>query len=122
METERAAARMMRWMAALAAAGTVAGWFWQGWAWSGGFALGALASYLNFHWLKTLTDTLGAAASGTPPRKRLAVFMGLRYLLLGAGAYVIVKFSGLSLTAALAGLFVAVAAVILEILFELVYA
>jgi hypothetical protein len=38
------------------------------------------------------------------------------------GAYVIVKYSTLSLAAALCGLFVPVAAIILEILFELVYA
>jgi hypothetical protein len=48
--------------------------------------------------------------------------MGLRYLLLAAGAYVIVNFTSLSLPAALAGLFVPVAAVILEIVFELIYA
>jgi hypothetical protein len=48
--------------------------------------------------------------------------MGLRYLLLAAGAYAIVNFTSLSLPAALMGLFVPVAAVILEIVFELIYA
>jgi hypothetical protein len=48
--------------------------------------------------------------------------MGLRYLLMCGGAYVIVKYSNISLSAALAGLFVAVAAVIVEILFQLIYA
>jgi hypothetical protein len=52
----------------------------------------------------------------------VAVVFGLRYLILAAGAYAIVKYSELSLAAALAGLFVAVAAVLVEILFELVYA
>ena len=88
-----------------------------------GFLLGAGASYLNFRWLKRLVDSLGATAvSGRPPRARVAVFLGLRYLLLGAGAYVILKSSAVSLPAALAGLFVSVAAVVLEIVFELVYA
>jgi len=43
-------------------------------------------------------------------------------LLLGLGAYAILKFSEISLTAALVGLFVSTAAVILEILIELIYA
>jgi len=41
-------------------------------------------------------------------------------VLLGAGAYAIVNFTSLSLPAALIGLFVPVAAVIMEIVFELV--
>ena len=47
---------------------------------------------------------------------------GLRYALLGGGAYVILHYSPVSVTAALLGLFVAVAAVIVEICFELAYA
>ncbi len=57
-----------------------------------------------------------------PPAQALLVFLLLRYLLLGCGGYVIVKFFGLNLTAALLGLFVAIAAVIFEILYELIYA
>jgi hypothetical protein len=41
---------------------------------------------------------------------------------LGLGGYVIVKFFRLSLAAALLGLFVAVAAVLLEIAYEIIYA
>jgi hypothetical protein len=50
------------------------------------------------------------------------VLLGLRYVLLGAGAYVILKYTAISLPAALAGLFVPVAAVLIEILIELAYA
>ena len=57
-----------------------------------------------------------------PSRKRVAILAGLRYLILGGAAYVIVRFTPISLPAALAGLFVAAGAVIVEILFELVYA
>ena len=116
-----AVARIGRWMAVLAAAGTLGLLVWRGWPWAGGFLLGAAASYLNFRWLKQVVEALGGAG-GKPPRARVAVVLGLRYLLLGAAGYVILNFSALSLAAALAGLFVAVAAVILEILFELVYA
>ena len=93
-----------------------------GWRWGLGFVVGAAAGYLNFRWLKKLVDSLGVAIHGKPPRARVAVLLGLRYLLLAAGGYVILNFSALSLAAALIGLFVPAAAVILEILFELIYA
>jgi hypothetical protein len=113
--------RISRWMLALTLAGVAAGWLLSGWTWAAGFLAGAIASYLNFRWLKQLVESLGDTGNRRP-RARVVLLLGLRYLLLAAGAYVIVNFSTLSLTAALAGLFVAVAAVIVEILFELVYA
>jgi hypothetical protein len=66
-------------------------------------------------------EALGAALTARRSPK-FAILIGLRYLLLAAGAYVIVNFTSLSLPAALVGLFVPVAAVILEITFELIYA
>ena len=119
----RAVGRITNTTLVLGAAGAAAAAALAGLPGAIGFLLGAGASYLNFRWLKRLVDSLGATAvSGRPPRARVAVFLGLRYLLLGAGAYVILKSSAVSLPAALAGLFVSVAAVVLEIVFELVYA
>jgi len=115
---QRAASRIVKLMAVLAAAGTVAAFFWRGWLGSAGFAVGAAISWLNFRWLKQLTDALG----GPPLRRGRALFLGLRYLILGGGAYVILRYSQISLTAVLAGLFVSIAAVIVEILFELGFA
>ena len=66
-----------------------------------------------------MVDALGAAR---PTRTRVAMLAGLRYVLLGGGAYVILKYSSISITAALVGLFVSVAAVIVEIVIELAYA
>lgn len=115
---ERALERMRRVMAALGAGGSLGLLAALGWPWGAGFAIGAVVSWLNFRWLKQIVDALG----GTRPKARLAIFMGLRYLLLCGGAYAIVKHSNISLSAALAGLFVAVAAVLVEILFQLIYA
>ena len=109
--------RVVRLTAALGVAGTLAALFWRGWNWGAGFAVGAAISGLNFYWLKRLAESLG----GTRVRRRGAVFLASRYLLLGLIAYVILRYSSISLPAALAGLFVSVAAVIVEILFELVY-
>jgi hypothetical protein len=118
----RALGRIQLLIAFLSGAGALAALVYGGWRWALGYMLGTAAGYLNFRWLKKLVDSLGEAAGGNPPRARVAVFLGLRYLLLGAGGYVILNFSALSLAAAALGLFVPVAAVILEILFELIYA
>ena len=115
---KRAVGRIWKVMWSLTAAGAVALLAWRGWNYSAGWLIGSAVSALNFRWLKQLTESLGGPAA----RPREAVFLGMRYLLLGGGAYVILKYSAISSSAALAGLFVSVAAVIAEILFELIYA
>ena len=118
----RAITRIHFLIAFLSGVGMIVALAYGSWRWVAGFVLGAGASWLNFRWLKQLVNSLGEASAGKPPKARVAVFLGLRYLLLAAGGYVILNFSALSLAAALFGLFVPVAAVILEILFELTYA
>ncbi|MGA3044406.1 MAG: ATP synthase subunit I [Bryobacteraceae bacterium] len=118
---DAALGRIMRGMLGLAGAGCVVFLVLRGWRWAVAYLLGGVASYLNFHWLKKVVDGLGGAST-TRLSPKFAVLIGLRYLLLGAGAYAIVNFTSLSLPAALIGLFVPTAAVILEIVFELIYA
>jgi hypothetical protein len=115
---ERAVARIRKLTIALSVAGVIGMLLWRGWPWGLGFALGGGLSALNFHWLKRAASTIGTAQA----KPRMAVVLGLRYLILGGIAYVILKYSAISLSAMFWGLFVAVAAVVLEILFELVYA
>ncbi len=116
---DRAVERISKLMFALGAGGTLTVWAWRGWTWGAGFALGAAASWLNYRWLKNVVDTL---TGRRPKSRRVLVFAGLRYLLLGGGAYVILRYSKISVAATLAGLFVSAAAVITEILIELLYA
>ena len=116
---ENALVRIARGTVALAAAGCLVCLILRGWRWALAYLLGAAASYLNFRWLKRVVDALGGALTARPSPK-FAILIGLRYVLLGAGAYAIVNFTSLSLPAALIGLFVPVAAVIVEIVFELV--
>ena len=110
--------RMGKFMFALGAGGAITLLVWRGWAGSLGWLLGCTGSMLNYHWVRRVTGALG----GGPAKERKAVLLGLRYLLLGGGSYVILKYTAISLPAALAGLFVPVAAVVIEILIELVYA
>jgi hypothetical protein len=106
----------MAWVAVLGAAGTGA---WKGWRLGLAFLLGAAGSYLNFRWLHQVADAMGPDARPAP--KRIYVFFALRYLLLGLGGYVIVKVFGMNAIAALAGLFVPIAAILFEIFYELVH-
>src|SRR5262245_37663799 len=99
----RSVGRMYVSMAAMSVAGALALVVWQGWRWGLGFALGAAASWLNFRWLKKLVDSLGQAAVSNRLKNRTAVFLGLRYVLLAAAGYGILRFSEISLTAALVG-------------------
>jgi hypothetical protein len=115
---ERGIERIWKVMWVVAGCGAIALLVWRGWTWSAGWLIGSAVSALNFRWLKQLTDALGEGEA--KPRK--AVFLGMRYLLLGGGSYVILKYSSISLPAALSGLFVSVAAVIVEVVFQLIYA
>jgi hypothetical protein len=113
----RTAARVMRTMLLVAIIGSLVA-LWRGWTYGVGFAVGAWVSLLNFRWLKSFVAGLGPG--GKP--SGFMLFFALRYLLLAGGAYVILKYSKLSLPAMLAGLFVSLAAVIIEILIQLGYA
>jgi hypothetical protein len=115
LDAAQAMARIRKLIGALGLGGAVAAFAWRGWPAGGGFALGAVVSWLNFRWLHQMVDSL----DGKGVRKHLALIAGLRYLLLGGGAYVILRFSKINRLAALSGLFVTAAAVIVEIIFEL---
>lgn len=112
--------RIFRGAAVLGVAGAAAALWLGGWRSGLGFLLGAAGSGLNFYWLHRLVE--GLAPGGRRPRKALLVLLATRYLVLGLGGYVTVRLFGLSLAAILVGLFVPVAAIIVEIVYELVYA
>jgi hypothetical protein len=115
---DRAMDRMGKAMFAMAAGGAIALQVWRGWQWSAGWLLGCAASTFNYRWLRRVIFAAGTGQA----KQHKAVLLGLRYLLLGAGAYVILKYTAISLPAALAGLFIPAAAVIVEIVIQLVYA
>ena len=80
------------------------------------FLLGAAVSYVSFWGWRQVVNAL------TPgPKKRSSFPYILRILLLMVAAYVIIRFLGLNVAAAASGLLVSAAAVLLELVFELVY-
>jgi hypothetical protein len=115
LDVDAALTRIRKLIGAFGLGGTVAAFAWKGWGAGGGFALGAAISWLNFRWLHQIVEALG----GKAVRKGLAAIAGGRYLLLGGAAYAILRFSKISRPAALSGLFVTAAAVIVEIIIEL---
>ena len=101
----------------LGAAGTVAFLATRGWRFALGFFLGACISYLSFWRWQTVVESLGGEV-----RKRSITPMVVRFVVLVAAAYGIVKYLDVTPVAVFLGLLISAAAVIVSILFELIYA
>ena len=110
-------------------AGTAAFWLWRGPGWAAGFAVGAALSALSFQWMKTAINTLAdtillGASPGEPAgvsKRRSAGAVArfvLRYALIAVAGYVIFRSSVISLVAFFAGLFVAIAATLMEVAYQ----
>jgi len=114
-----ALARITRIAMVLGLAGTLVALTARGWRNGAGFAIGAAISLINFYWWKSLAGALGS--SGERPLRGTAIVMVLRYGAVGAALYAIVNVLGITLAGVLAGLFVSVAAILIEILYELLF-
>src|SRR5579862_3030044 len=98
--------------------GVVAFWVKQGPRPAAGFLLGAVLSMLNFKALSMLASAVGGSSQ---PKPVAALFIALRYVLIGCALYVIVMVLGFTPTPVIAGLLASFGAVILEILYELLF-
>ncbi len=114
--------RIRRMMLVLGPAATIAIWAGFGWQFAAGFAVGCAIAYVNFHWLRNavtaLTDRVARTRQTVSGRGVLARFL-IRYLLIAIAAYVIFRVSVGSLYGLLAGLFLPVAAILGEAIYEL---
>ena len=81
------------------------------------FLIGAVVSYASFWGWRQVVDAVTPA-----PRKRSSFPFVLRILLLFAVAYAIIRFLGLNVAAAALGLLVSAAAVLLDLIYELINA
>jgi hypothetical protein len=81
------------------------------------FLIGSAVSFASFWGWRRVVD-----AFGPNPKQRKTAFFVIRLLALVAVACVIIKFLGLNVAAAALGLLVSGAAVVLEIIYELIYA
>src|ERR1039458_3589985 len=114
--------RIGRFMAALAPLLAAAAWWKFGVRAAVGFGFGCAIAYVNFHWLKRViagfVDHATGAAESQSGQGIVFRFL-LRYVLMALGAYVILTVSPASLNGLLAGLFLPVAAIGCEAVYEL---
>ena len=103
--------------AAIAAAGAAIAGAIGGGDSARGFLIGSLWSVLNIRLLDKFVRTLDTGVSQTAA----GIAMSLRLLLLAGLLYVIVKFLESGLAAALCGLFVAILALILDSIYQLIH-
>jgi len=90
---------------------------WKGFKTGFSFLAGAMLSYVSFWRWQRVVDAL----SPDSKKQRNWIFIA-RIVLIGALAWVIIKYLGLNLAAAASGLLVSAAAVLLGIIYELIYA
>ena len=114
--------RIGRFMAVFAPLLVAAAWWKFGLRPAVGFAFGCIIAYVNFHWLKRViagfVDRATGAATSQSGQGIVFRFL-LRYVLMALGAYVIFTVSPASLNGLLAGLFLPVAAIACEAVYEL---
>jgi small-conductance mechanosensitive channel len=117
-----AATRIPRFMIFLSLLFTGAAWLRFGGRTAMGLACGCTIAYLNFYWLEQVIATLAdrVTSTGHTPSTRSVVgrFL-LRYLLMALGGYAIFSVSPASLYGLLAGLFLPVAGIACEAVYEL---
>ncbi len=114
--------RIVRLMLVLAVALSAGAYLRFGVPVAAGFAVGCAIAILNFHWLKRVVSALADRATDTGRRQSgagVVLRFLLRYLLVAAAAYVIFRVSLASLYGLLAGLFLPVAAILMEAAYEL---
>jgi ATP synthase I chain len=114
--------RIARFMLLLSPVLIGAAWWKFGWRPAIGLGFGCAIAYVNFHWLKRVIAGFADRATGTsaPGSGQGIVFRFLlRYVLMAISAYVILTVSPASLNGLLAGLFLPVAAILCEAIYEL---
>ena len=118
-EFDAAVARLPLWMLGLTVTGTLAAASFRGLSAAGGFLMGALAAYSNFRLIERAANRI-AGKEARKPRRGTGVWVLIQFAALVFGAFVIIRYSGFNMAAAFFGFFVCPAAVVLEIIYELV--
>jgi hypothetical protein len=121
MDLDQAIARVPKWMIGLGAVGSCVAGRLGGVLYAGSFLAGSAAAWLNFRLIERFVNGLGstAVAGRKRPLTRTRLWMFIRFLFIALGAFVILRFSKINIVVALCGFLVCPAAVILEILYEL---
>jgi Na+-transporting NADH:ubiquinone oxidoreductase subunit NqrB len=114
----RAIGRIERLTAVLSVAGMILLVLLRDWRHALAFAAGSLLAYASFWMIKRVVNAV-SPESGGEGAKSTATGMALRYLVIGATVFGIMKFTGISAWPVFAGLMTTVMAVFAEIVYEL---
>jgi hypothetical protein len=117
--------RLVANMVALLLVGFPAVWIGAGGAMALVFILGSAIAIINFHWLRRSIEAMGARYDRTgraPSRAGIILRFVLRYLLIAAAAYVILKSTANSLNGLFFGLSLPVGAILIEAFYQVVAA
>ena len=117
---QRSLTRMDRFALAFGACGIIGVWIALGWRAALGFACGAAISAVNFRLWKRLANAVGENGGATPSDGKAAM-LGFRYIMMAGAVFVIIRLLEVSLWTVLTGLFVTVAAVLAEMVCQLVF-
>ncbi len=117
--------RIKRFMMVIGVVATATVWPIYGWRVGVGLALGCAIAWVNFHWLKqavsALADRVAQSGQKQPAGGIVARFL-LRYGFIVLAAYAIFNVSKSSLYGLLGGLFLTVAAILCEAIYEVTVA
>jgi len=116
---QRALLRMPRWIALVTAVGLPFVWWKGGGLHAASFVAGAIGGYWNYIGVCRIAERLSETGQTRGHTRRFTARSLLRLLFIAAAAFVIIRFTHIHLAAAFMGFFTPVAAVVLEILFEL---
>ena len=106
--------RIQIWTAILGAASSVAALaFWDARS-SAGLLMGAILSAVNFHLLKRLAQSIGGGGEAGASGSSRAVGFGIRFLVLGAAMFVIMRILEVGPLPVLLGLLIPAGAVLVE--------
>ena len=118
----RAEQRIPRFMAAAFLLASALLWHWRGSGFALGFAIGSAVAAVNFVWLKQITAAFVERMSGTGTGASgwgLAFRFLMRYTLIALFAYGMLHNRAVDISGFLAGLFLPVAALACEAVYEL---
>jgi hypothetical protein len=113
--------RVFRFMAAIVLAATPVFWVTIHGGFAIGFLVGSFVSALNLYWLRQAIERLGEQAARSEERGSAIPFLAryfFRFSLIAAVTYVIFKGSPVSVYGLFAGLFLPVAAMMCEAVYE----
>jgi hypothetical protein len=122
IDFDKGLARVPVLIAVLGLMGSGAAWRVGGISAASAFLVGTAAAYFNFRLLERFVNRLGRLAAAEPgkPPKVSGVMLFIQFALCVGGAFVILRLSGFNVVAALCGFLVCPAAVMAEILYELI--